>query len=206
MHLDVILYVLLIDTLAIISPGPDFFMVLRNTLSHGKRAGFYTILGITLGGTIGFIVSLLGIGIIITKSPTIFTILKVSGGLYLGYIALISIFSKVNIIDGNLDDNTIHDISRKYYFKVGLLCNITNPKSWMFIIGLSTYVSQNGNVFIDGAIISTISAISVFVWFSIVSYIFGKAKIRHIFYKKQKILNICFGCILLYIASKIIFL
>jgi threonine/homoserine/homoserine lactone efflux protein len=206
MHLDVILYVILIDILAIISPGPDFFMVLRNTLSHGRRAGFYTTLGITFGGSLAFALGLFGIDALITKSHLLFFILKLIGGIYLTYIALNSIFGKVSIIEDNLDDKTIHAISGFYYFKVGFFCNITNPKSWMFIIGLSTYITQNGNTLIDGSIIILISTVAVFTWFKIVSYIFGKSRIRQLFYNKQKLLNVCFGIILLYIASKIIFL
>lgn len=206
MHFHVILYVLLIDILAIISPGPDFFMVLRNTLSHGKKAGFYTTLGITCGGALAFTLSLFGIGVLIAKSHLLFFILKLIGGIYLIYIALGSIFNKVNIVEDNLDDNEIHAISSSYYFKVGFFCNITNPKSWMFILGLSTYIAQNGNTLIDGSIITVLSTFSVFLWFKIVSYIFGKARIRQLFYKKQKVLNVCFGLVLLYIASKIIFL
>ena len=82
MHFEVVLYVVLIDILAIISPGPDFFMVLRNTLSHGRRAGFYTTLGITFAGALAFCIALFGIDVVISKNHLLFVILKLIGGLY----------------------------------------------------------------------------------------------------------------------------
>ena len=84
--------------------------------------------------------------------------------------------------------------------------DITNPKAFMFIISLSTYVANHGNPYIDGTFIILGSAFGTLFWFTAVSFLFGRATIRNIFYKKQRFINIIFGLILLYVASRIVIL
>ena len=76
----------------------------------------------------------------------------------------------------------------------------------MFIVSLSTYVNQHGNAFKDGIVIILGSFIATASWFMLVSYIFGNIRVRSFFYKRQKIINIIFGILLLYVAFGIIFL
>ena len=203
MHYSVIFYVLVIDFLALMSPGPDFFMVLRNSLTKSFEAGVYTAMGICLGTCVTFAIGMFGIGGLIAHSKILFIIFKISGASYLAYLGIKSILDKETIQEPNIIALEInHSLSE--YFRIGLWCNLTNPKAFMFIIALSTYVVQHGSPFIDGSIIVLISTISTFIWFSLVSFIFGTYRARQIFYSKQRIIHILFGLILLYIAFRII--
>lgn len=204
MHISVITYVLIIDFLAIMSPGPDFFMVLRNSLTDSLKAGLYTTFGISLGSSIIFALGLFGIGAVVASSRHLFMVIKFAGALYLTYLALKSIFAKVKITEPPLAYSENKSIDKSQYFKIGLICNLTNPKAFMFIVSLSTYVAEHGNPFIDGIFIIVGSTLATILWFTIVSFIFGKARIRNIFYSKQKIINIIFGLILLYVAFRIV--
>ncbi|MCE2705797.1 MAG: LysE family transporter [Proteobacteria bacterium] len=206
MDIDVIVYVLVIDFLAIMSPGPDFFMVLKNSLTDSLKAGFYTTLGIALGSTIVFACGLFGIGTIVASSKYLFMVIKFAGAFYLAYLAIKSIFSKVQIREPQMVYSDKPTIASFEYFKIGLICNITNPKAFMFIISLSTYVANHGNPYIDGTFIILGSAFGTLFWFTAVSFLFGRATIRNIFYKKQRFINIIFGLILLYVASRIVIL
>jgi hypothetical protein len=38
-----------VATVIVVVPGPDMAIVARNTLSHGRRAGWITVLGIMTG-------------------------------------------------------------------------------------------------------------------------------------------------------------
>ena len=66
------LTVALIHLLAVASPGPDFAVVVRESVTHGRRAGMFTAFGV---GTAIFVhvgYSLLGIGIIVSQSIVLF--------------------------------------------------------------------------------------------------------------------------------------
>lgn len=204
MNFDVIIYVLLIDLLAIISPGPDFFLVLKNSLAHSPKAGLYTTLGVTLGSTCVFSIGLFGVSLLLADSHIIFNIIKYTGAAYLCYLALKSIFGNSKVVEPKLSEKDLPGANFLYYFKMGLLGNITNPKAFMFIISLSTYVAVHGHVLYDGIPIIVASALSTLIWFCSIASIFGTITARKIFYRYQHKLNILFGLILLYVAFEIV--
>jgi threonine/homoserine/homoserine lactone efflux protein len=237
-HYNIIIYVIIIDILAIMSPGPDFFVVLKSSLSDSHKAGFYTTLGISCGSTIMFSLGLFGVGAIVAVHPVIFLIVKLLGAGYLTYLGLSSLFNKFTVVEPDLPDaassatfnavsNTVSNTasdellvvsnncvkssnnlrkSANHYFRLGLVCNITNPKALLFIISLSTYVASHGNSYTDGSIILLGSLVNTLVWFTTVAYIFGSRRVRRLFYTQQRIINIAFGLILLYVAITIAFL
>ena len=62
-------------------PGPTVMLVVSYALGRGRRAGWATIPGVTLGHMTAMTVSMLGAGAAIAASATVFTALKlVSGG------------------------------------------------------------------------------------------------------------------------------
>ena len=206
LHWSVIFYVLLIDTLALMSPGPDFFMVLKNSLNKSHKAGIYTALGIALGCAILFTLSIFGVGVLIAQNKILFMTLKIAGSLYLIYLAIKSILAKSEVKEPQLVSKENIKVSIDEYFKIGLICNLTNPKALMFVIAVSTYLVQNGNPYTDGFVVIICTTIATVIWFSLVSIIFGSIKVRKVFYRYQRIINILFGLVLLYMAIKIIFM
>ena len=203
---SVIAYVVFIDFLAIMSPGPDFFMVLKNSLTKSHKAGIYTTLGISLGCFILFNLGVLGVGVLIAQNKILFTILKLAGAAYLVYLAVKSLIAKAEVKEPQLVYSEHSKISLWEYFKIGLICNLTNPKAMMFIITLAAYIAEKGNPYTDGFMVACITCINTCIWLSLVSIVFGSIKVRKVFYRYQRTINIVFAVVLLYMASKIIFL
>ena len=88
------LTVALIHLLAVASPGPDFAVVVRESVTHGRRAGMFTAFGV---GTAIFVhvgYSLLGIGIIVSQSIVLFNALKWLAAAYLLYIGIKALRAK----------------------------------------------------------------------------------------------------------------
>jgi threonine/homoserine/homoserine lactone efflux protein len=54
-----------VHLLAVASPGPDFAIVLKHSISYGRRAAIVTSIGVGVGILIHVAYSLLGIGILI---------------------------------------------------------------------------------------------------------------------------------------------
>jgi len=179
-------------------------MVLRNSLANSHKAGVYTGFGISLGVGIIFALGLFGIGAILASSKWFFTIIKLVGFIYLVYLALKSIFADVTVHEPQLVYKEDNHIQLREYFKIGLICNLTNPKAYMFIISLSAYAVAHKATAIDNILITLSTSFATIIWFTFVAFIFGSIKVRKIFYQKQRIINICFGLILLYVASQII--
>jgi len=207
MNINVILHVLMIDFLAIMSPGPDFFMVLRNTLTDSLKAGIYTVFGIALGSSLVFSSGLFGVGVILMRSTILFSIIKYAGCAYLIYLAINSIISKGKVHEPAISNqHTAVNTSKAEYFRIGLFCNLTNPKALLFVVSLSAYVAAEGNPMKDAWFIIIGSAIATLGWFTTVAFVFGNVAVRRVFYSKQRIINILFGLILFYVAGQILFL
>ena len=84
----------LLHLLAVMSPGPDFVLMSKNSLVYSRKTGVATSLGLALGIVVHIIYSLVGIGLIISKSIILFSTIKILGAGYLIYIGLKSLKSK----------------------------------------------------------------------------------------------------------------
>src|SRR3990167_718389 len=82
------LAVALIHLLAVASPGPDFAIVVRESVAHGRRAGIFSAIGVGCGIFIHVAYSLLGIGLIGSQSIVLFNALRWLAALYLLYIGI----------------------------------------------------------------------------------------------------------------------
>ncbi|SKR56265.1 Putative translocator [Mycobacteroides abscessus subsp. abscessus] len=88
-----ILTFILISLLIIIVPGPDFLIVMKNTVHSGKRNGMMSALGITTGHIVYASLAIFGIIYILTSLYYVFVLIKVLGACYLIYLGVRSILS-----------------------------------------------------------------------------------------------------------------
>ena len=88
MYWSEFLTVALIHLLAVASPGPDFAIVVRESVGYGRRAGLFTAFGVGTGILVHVTYSLLGIGLIVSQSIVLFNALKWLAAAYLLYIGI----------------------------------------------------------------------------------------------------------------------
>src|SRR5688572_20008551 len=72
--------------LAVASPGPDFALVLKQSVSLGRRAAVCTSLGIGMAILLHVSYSLLGLGFLIRESETWFNVVKYAGAAYIAWL------------------------------------------------------------------------------------------------------------------------
>ena len=94
MYVAEFLTVALIHLLAVASPGPDFAVVVRESVTHGRRAGTWTALGVGSAIFLHVGYSLLGIGLIVSQSIVLFNALKWAAAAYLLYIGFKALRAK----------------------------------------------------------------------------------------------------------------
>lgn len=97
-YLAEFLTIVTIHLLAVMSPGPDFVMIVRNSLMYSRKTGIYSAIGLGFGIGVHVAYSLLGIGILISQSIVLFTIMKFVGAGYLFYIGYKSLTAKASSI------------------------------------------------------------------------------------------------------------
>jgi len=192
----------LLNLLAAISPGPDFVMAVKNSLTYSRKTGIFTGIGIGLGISIHIIYCAAGIGYIISKSIIVFNVIKYIGAAYLIYIGIKAILSKKTKIEINRNDIP-DDISWFQAIRIGFLTNVLNPKATLFFLGLFTFVIKPQTPIYIIFILSLIMVFTAISWFTLVALFFSQQRIQVIFLKFEKAINGFFGGLLIALGIKI---
>jgi len=134
------LTVALIHLLAVASPGPDFAVVVRESVTHGRKAGTWTAMGV---GTAIFVhvgYSLLGIGLIVSQSIVLFNALKWAAAAYLLYIGIKALRAKPASATDAPVSLPVGERTARGAFTSGFVTNGLNPKATLFFLSLFTVV------------------------------------------------------------------
>ncbi|UOF89647.1 LysE family transporter [Fodinisporobacter ferrooxydans] len=137
--------IFLIGVLAAISPGPDFVVVMKNSLGIGRKYGIATALGIASALIVHVTYTILGFTIIIKKFPSLFNIIKLAGAIYLLWLGYKGIRSKAQSESSNeISIEQKLKPSIREGFREGFLCNLLNPKAPLFFLSVfSQFLGHN---------------------------------------------------------------
>ena len=201
-YLNELAVVVLAIFIALISPGPDFAMVLKQSITYGKKASIYSSIGIGLGISVHVIYTLLGIGLIISKSIVLFTIIKILGAMYLIYLGYKSLRSDGFTLD-ETKEQTTQTISNKKSFLVGFLCNALNPKATLFFVSLFTVIVSIDTPIYIQAIYGIVCIFITTFWFIFLSLVLSQRKVREFFNNFGKWFDKTVGVVLISLGIKI---
>jgi len=86
-ELEVFITLAIAHAIAVVSPGPDFAIIVRYSLVYGRNMAMWTSIGIGTGILVHVFYSIIGIGILVATNQLIFTIFKYTGAAYLLFLA-----------------------------------------------------------------------------------------------------------------------
>jgi len=189
--------------LAVMSPGPDFVMITRNSLMYSKRTGIFSAVGLGLGILVHVAYSLVGIGLLISKSIVAFSVIKYLGAGYLIYIGFQSIRSKARQVVNEQVEIKAVDLNAWQAMKIGFLTNVLNPKATLFFLALFTQVINQSTPLYVKLFYGIEMSVMTFVWFSLVSLIFTNSVVKNKFSGIQHYLERATGLILIGLGIKV---
>lgn len=196
-----------IHLLAVMSPGPDFAMVLRNSVVYSRRTGVMAAMGLGMGILLHVTYSLLGIGLIISQSIVLFNAIKLLGAGYLVYIGLKSLFAKEDIASAKSESSTLEhqvkDLPRLQALRMGFLTNALNPKATLFFLALFTQVISPHTAIGIKMIYGLEMSLATFAWFSFVAIALTHKSINKVFSSIKLKLEKVFGVILIALGLKV---
>ena len=140
MYWSEFLTVALIHLLAVASPGPDFAIVVRESVGYGRRAGLFTAFGVGSGILVHVTYSLLGIGLIVSQSIVLFNALKWLAAAYLLYIGIKALRARPADSASAELNLAAGERSGRGAFVTGFITNGLNPKATLFFLSLFTVV------------------------------------------------------------------
>ncbi len=202
-YLSEFITIALVHLLALASPGPDFAVIVRQSLVYGKNTALWSSIGVGCGILIHVFYSLLGIGLIVSQSIVAFSIMKFLGALYLVYIGIKALRAKP--VGGGLlvERDSQPAPGRLRAIWVGFLTNGLNPKATLFFLSLFTVVIKPETPRMIQAFYGLYMAFATALWFSGVSLFFSHPRIRDTFQKLGHWLERLTGIVLIGLGLKL---
>lgn len=192
-----------IHFLALISPGPDFVMVLKNSVQYSRKIGIFTSIGISLGIFVHLFYCITGLALILSTNDFILNLFKLLCSGYLIYIGIKSF--QTNTLPQKFIKNNTKEITIYKAIQIGFLTNVLNPKVSFFFLSLfSLVIVPNDLPTYILVILIIIIIVSTFIWFSLTAIFLTQRGINFFLFKYLKYLNKIFGCILISIALRIL--
>lgn len=193
-----------VHLLAVMSPGPDFVMMLRNSLIYSRKTALFSAVGLGLGILVHVTYSLFGIALIISQSLLLFNIIKYIGAAYLIYIGVQSLRSKKMRQDPAIVvKDKEKDISPFHAVRIGFLTNVLNPKATLFFLALFTQVIDPSTSLIIKVAYGLEMSIVTALWFSVVAVFMTQPIVRNRFIGVKHYIERFFGAILIGLGIKV---
>jgi threonine/homoserine/homoserine lactone efflux protein len=186
--------------LALLSPGPDFVLVVKSAIRNESKNAIGVALGIASANALYIGLCLIGVGTILAASVTVMIVLKVIGGLFLIYLAVQALrANKSSYSNLDIADNSHSNEVETTFFKeliTGFMSGILNPKNLLFYLSLFTVVltPEVGLAFKLGLGI-WMTAI-VFLWDLSIIFLLSTPKVRSKFTKLAYYIDKITGAIL----------
>lgn len=147
-------------------PGPTVTLVVSYVLGNGRNSAWATVPGVVLGDFTAMTASLMGAGVVLQTSATLFTILKMFGAAYLIWLGLMLWRSKPEFTESNRTNTKASGISM--FWNTYVVTSL-NPKGIVFFIAfLPQFVNPALATLPQFAIMEatflTLAAVNIILW------------------------------------------
>ena len=115
-------------------PGPSVLFVVGRSLALGRKGGLLSVLGNTLGELVQVAAVAVGLGVVLTQSVVLFTVIKFAGAAYLVYLGVRAIRQRGQ--GTTTAAQPARGSSTGRVLREGTLVGATNPKSLMFFVAV----------------------------------------------------------------------
>ncbi|WP_394220215.1 LysE family translocator [Alteromonas gracilis] len=204
-YMNEFLTIALIHLVAVASPGPDFAVVVRNSIAYGRRIAMFTSVGIGLAILLHVAYSLVGLSVVIATTPWLFTTFSYVAAAYLLYLAFGALRSGPVKQDEKVNaEPKAAQISAKKALWMGFLTNGLNPKATLFFLSLFTAIISIDTPFTVRLGYGIYLAIATGVWFCFLSYLLSTSKVAELIGKKGYWLDRAMGVMLVGLAAKLV--
>lgn len=165
---------------AVVSPGPDFAVVVKQGLQKGLAPALWTSFGISLGILLHVCYSILGISLLIKTTPWLYQALLYAAAAYFIWIGISALRSRApDKAEATATTNNINTSSSWYRaFALGFFTNGLNPKATLFFLALFTVAIPATTNLPTKIFYGVYLALATALWFCFVSYITNIEKIR----------------------------
>jgi len=195
-----------VSILAAMSPGPDFFMVLKNSLTRWRIHGILTAVWVGVALVAHSLIIWIWLWALIEASVVLYQVIKIAWALYLLYLAYNLLFTsdtqEFSVTKEDQTQGLKHSFLKS--FIDWFVTNILNPKALVFIIALYTQVFGHETTLNQYLIAWVIVWWITCIRFCFLAYIINVSYIRKTINKMGGWIQKIFGIILWWLWLKIL--
>ena len=161
---------------AVVIPGPNFFVVARMAALRSRRAALVTVAALGVGSTLWGLAGFFGVHALFAVAPAFYAGLRLVGALYLAFVGL-------RILRGSFRPRVEAEVGGEVggAFRVGLMTSLSNPKSAMLVGSLFTAVMPpDAAVSVGLVTVAEMVAISV-GWYATVACVLSARAVAAVF-------------------------
>lgn len=175
MNYDILISFALATSALAISPGPDNIYVLVQSISNGKSYGLATVCGLITGCIVHTTLLAFGVSAIIKANENLFFGIKLSGAIYLLFLAYKVYKSNAEI---TLNSENVPKKNLKQLFVQGFFMNVLNPKVTIFFLAFfpGFLFSESMSTVIQFYVLGGIFMLVSFIIFSAIALLAGQIK------------------------------
>ena len=160
--------------MAVASPGPDFAVVTRQTLAHGRAAGLRTAWGIAAGIVFHVAYALFGLGWLLQKLPLLLELMRYAGAAFLLWMG----FNALRAQPAAAQASTATAPAAQRDFWIGFTTNLLNPKATLFFVALCSALLTTPTPLSLKLALAGWIVLSTGLWFTLVAITLGHTRIR----------------------------
>lgn len=155
----------------VLTPGPDTMLVAGHAARGGVRAGLAAVSGVVLGGL--WYMALCGFGFlsVLTVFPTLFTVVKIAGAIYLAWLGLKLLRGAIRPAPATAAAPALGKP-----FWQGLLTTALNPKVALFFLAiLPQFVGTGPDAPLKGALLIAVPYVLGGFWLAGIALVAARA-------------------------------
>ena len=187
--------------LGVASPGPDFVVVVSQTLAYGRRAGIATALGIGSGilAHVGW--GMFGLGWAVERAPALLDVLRYGGAAVLLWIGLKALRSQPLSAGEPGDIDAARGPAPLQAWALGLATNLLNAKALLFFIALCSSVIAAGATPLLRGLLGLWMVLATAAYFAFVAWTVGHPAVRRHLLAHAHRIDRAMGVILIALAA-----
>lgn len=184
------------------SPGPAVAMLMGISVSQGRSAGLIACAGIATGSATINLLTIMGVGLILSQAAWAMMILKLAGSAYLTYLAY-GAFKRAL----NPPQIAAQQVARQggwALFTKGYLLQITNPKAIAFWLAIAAVgATANAPIWVIGLFMASMWVIS-FACHAAWAIALSAAPVRAAYHSTRRYIEGALGAFFAFAAFKLV--
>ena len=189
-------------TIAVVTPGPNFFLTAQTALGRSRPAALWSVLGTACGTVVWGLCGFFGLALLFQAAPWLYGSFKLLGGGYLIYLGVKLFRHRDNAPErvnypGDSSDRALAA------WRAGLLTNPSNPKTAAFITSLfAASMPAAAPAWLGLTSVALMTALSI-SWYAFVACFFSIARFSVFYQRSQRWIDRSAGVIFIAFGARL---